>query len=278
MTSLQNNGVLRICVLLATLFCPLVFKASASTLKKPEGMVRIPSGFFIPLYKPSDADAKNRGQPKKIPVSSFWIDTLPVSNNNFLNFVQQHLQWQKSKVPPIFADASYLKRWQSDIITGDKSPANAPVVHVSWFAAKAYCQSLGKRLPTVTEWEYVAQADELNPDASNDKKFLSRILQWYGKPNQEILPKVGTTFRNLYGVYDMHGLIWEWTQDFNTALVTGESRGDSELERSLFCGSGSVGASSFKDYAAFMRYGFRSSLKANYVTGNLGFRCAQSVE
>jgi sulfatase modifying factor 1 len=45
--------------------------------------------------------------------------------------------------------------------------------------------------------------------------------------------------------------------------------------RNLFCGSGALGASSFDDYAAFMRYAFRSSLKAHYTVPNLGFRCAQ---
>ena len=72
----------------------------------------------------------------------------------------------------------------------------------------------------------------------------------------------------------MHGLVWEWVDDYNTALVTGESRGDSGLDRNLFCGSESVGSSDPKDYAAFMRFAFRSSLEAKYTVRNLGFRCA----
>jgi len=55
-------------------------------------------------------------------------------------------------------------------------------------------------------------------------------------------------------------------------LVTGESRADASLDRRFFCGSGAVGASDFEDYAAFMRYAFRSSLEARYDVGNLGFR------
>src|SRR5690606_16068646 len=102
-----------------------------------------------------------------------------------------------------------------------------------------------------------------------------RILEWYNHSTPEALPHIGTTFRNFFGIYDMHGLIWEWVDDFNTSLVSGESRGDSALEKSLYCGSGSVGAADFADYAAFMRYAFRSSLKANYAVSNLGFRCAK---
>jgi formylglycine-generating enzyme required for sulfatase activity len=75
----------------------------------------------------------------------------------------------------------------------------------------------------------------------------------------------------------MHGLVWEWVEDFNSAMVTGESRADSGIERDLFCGSGAASASDFRDYAAFMRYAFRSSLDAKYAVSNLGFRCARSV-
>ncbi len=76
---------------------------------------------------------------------------------------------------------------------------------------------------------------------------------------------------------DLHGLVWEWTSDFNSALVTGDARGDTGLERQLFCGAGSLGASDRANYAAFMRFGFRSSLRAGYTVHNLGFRCAKDM-
>jgi formylglycine-generating enzyme len=71
--------------------------------------------------------------------------------------------------------------------------------------------------------------------------------------------------------------VWEWVDDFNTALVTGESRADTGLERTLFCGAGAVSARDLTNYPAFMRAGFRSSLHASYVVPNLGFRCAKSA-
>ena len=49
------------------------------------------------------------------------------------------------------------------------------------------------------------------------------------------------------------------------------------LDRQLFCGGGSQGARDVQIYPAFMRYGFRSSLKANYCVHNLGFRCAKDL-
>ena len=59
------------------------------------------------------------------------------------------------------------------------------------------------------------------------------------------------------------------------SVQTGESRSDSDLDRQRFCGSGSIGASDFKDYAAFMRFAFRGSLEGAYTTPNLGFRGAR---
>jgi formylglycine-generating enzyme required for sulfatase activity len=49
------------------------------------------------------------------------------------------------------------------------------------------------------------------------------------------------------------------------------------LERQLFCGAGSVGAKDPGNFAAFMRFGFRSSLRAGYTVHNLGFRCAKDT-
>jgi formylglycine-generating enzyme required for sulfatase activity len=82
---------------------------------------------------------------------------------------------------------------------------------------------------------------------------------------------------NAYGVCGLHGLVWEWVDDFNTAMVTGESRADGGLDRDLFCGAGAAGARDTGDYAAFMRQALRSSLNANNTTSSLGFRCAQEV-
>jgi len=76
----------------------------------------------------------------------------------------------------------------------------------------------------------------------------------------------------------LHGLVWEWVLDFNTQMVTGDSRADNAgLERGLFCGAGAQGARNVENYASFMRFGFRSSLEARYCVHNLGFRCAKDL-
>jgi len=60
-------------------------------------------------------------------------------------------------------------------------------------------------------------------------------------------------------------------------LITGESRKDVDKDSNLFCGSASVNATDLMNYAAFMRYAIRGSLKAKYAMKNLGFRCVQDV-
>jgi cytochrome oxidase Cu insertion factor (SCO1/SenC/PrrC family) len=205
-------------------------------------------------------------------VASFEIDEHAVTNAEYLEFVRTHPEWRRSRVAPVLADAGYLRHWAGDLDPGAQAPPASPVVDVSWFAARSYLRSVGKDLPTVDQWEYVAAASATRRDASRDPAFLGRLRQWYGRPTPERLAAVTTAPRNVYGISGLHGLVWEWTLDFNSSLVTGESRTDSDLDRTRFCGSGAAGAANFEDYAAFMRYAFRSSLEANYTVGNLGFR------
>jgi formylglycine-generating enzyme required for sulfatase activity len=252
------------------LFMLLNLPATArdGTHQIPKGMSFISGGIYKPLYGV-------KSNSTEIKVAPFYIDKYPVTNEEFLRFVKENPQWRKSKVKKFFADQNYLRNWKSDLELGSYALPSSPVTDVSWFAAKAYSEYYGKRLPTVAEWELVGSASAHNGDGYQDPSYVKQILEWYSKPTLEVIPPVGRGTKNYWGVFDMHGLVWEWTSDFFNALVSGESRGDSGLERNLFCGSGSVSATDFKNYPAFMRFAFRSSLKANYTTSNLGFRCVK---
>ncbi|HEY1194181.1 formylglycine-generating enzyme family protein [Flavobacterium sp.] len=247
----------------------IFFFSVVSVMKAQEkGMAFIKEGSFVPLY---GAVSK-----KPVEVKSFYIDIYPVTNHEFLEFVKKNPSYQKSKIKGIFADKSYLSYWKTDFDFGNAKP-NSPVTGVSWFAAKKYCECEGKRLATMDEWEYVAMADTKKIDARTKKEFNEYILSWYEK-SKTYENEIGKTFKNYWGVYDMHGLVWEWTSDFNSIFLSGESRKDKSNDKNLFCGSGSVNASDLMDYAAFMRYAFRGSLKAQYSTRNLGFRCASTTK
>ena len=246
------------------------------------GMVRIPAGSYRPLYNAPEsararASAASKPTTARRRVAAFDLDIFPVTNGEYLEFVREHPEWRRSRANRLFVDDAYLRHWAGDLELGDKAPRDAPVTSVSWFAARAYLEARNKQLPTVDQWEYVAAASETTRDASRSAILLERQRVWASRPTPAILPPVTSGARNKYGVRGMHGLIWEWTLDFNSSLVTGESRADSSLDRTLYCGGGAVGASDFEDYAAFMRYALRSSLEARYSVPNLGFRGVRNV-
>jgi hypothetical protein len=121
---------------------------------------------------------------------------------------------------------------------GRGSPGAAPsATQVSWFAARAYCASLGKRLPTVDEWEYVAAASERHADAER-RAFRSRLLALYAGVGKRTSPQL---VRERYGVRAMHGVVWEWTLDFNSVVLDDDSRatgsGADARDRHLYCAS-----------------------------------------
>jgi len=205
-------------------------------------------------------------------IKPFWLDRLPVTNTQFESFLNKNSRWRRGRVSSLFADSHYLQSWQQTV-DGRYQPLHeelhAAVTHVSWFAAKAYCQARGGRLPTTAEWEYAAATGSSDPQ--HDEK---QILAWYSATTPAVAPPVGQRAPNRYGLQDLHGLIWEWTQDFSSAMTTGESRGDSATDNQFFCGSAAAGSADPSQYAAFMRYALRSSLQGNYTVVNLGFRCA----
>ena len=232
-------------------------------------MVRIPAGIYVPLLR-------TEKDPATVPVAAFLLDERSVTNAEFLAFVTAESKWRRSQASPLFADSSYLAQWTGDLELGPGAPPASPVVRISWFAARAYARWVGKRLPTTAEWEFAA-AGYTRADGRNDREFTRDLYAWLARPVPDVLPAASHGRPNLYGVRDLHGLVWEWVEDFNSAMVTGESRADSGLERNLFCGAGSVGAKDTTDYAAFMRQALRSSLTANNTTTSLGFRCARNL-
>lgn len=224
----------------------------------------IDGGTYVPLYGADSAS---------IQVDPFKMDTYPVSVAEFSDFLESAPKWQPQNTPEVFADGNYLQGWN-----GSEPPKHlnqqSAVTSVSWYAANAYCKYYNKRLPTMDEWEYAAMASPTNRNAQADSAFNQWIIHSYEIPKTHLNP-IGQQQANYWGIHDLHGLVWEWTFDFNSVLISGESRKDGSTDRTLFCASGSVGANDLMDYAAFMRYAFRGSIKANYSIKTLGFRCVE---
>lgn len=250
---------------------PLFYKQSESSeiqyWKDTTQMVFIPGGNYQPFFG-------KRGD--QIKVEAFLLDPQPVTNAEFLYFVKQNPQWRRSAVKQLFVDSTYLHLWVSDTLLPKGANPNAPITNVSWYAAKAYAKSVGKRLPTLDEWEFVAMANETKPNAREEKSYSDNIVNLYMIKDRQFQP-VKSSPPNYWGIYNLFDLVWEWTDDFNSVLTTGDSRTVSDDKKGLFCAGSATSATDLLNYAAFMRFGFRSSLKANYTISNLGFRCAKDT-
>jgi formylglycine-generating enzyme required for sulfatase activity len=190
-------------------------------------------------------------------IAPFAMRVEPVTRGEFAHFTAAHPQWQAGRVDTIFADSSYLQGGPQD-----PAAASRPVTSVSWFAASAYCESEGGRLPSWLEWEYVAAADETRRDARSDPQWHARILSWYAVPASQAPRAVGGS-ANAYGIRDLHGLIWEWVDDFNALLVDADSRNDGDADTLRFCGAGALSIQDRENYAVMMHVALLSSLQAS---------------
>ena len=266
MKSASVKGVALACL------CTLAAGARAEPAAAVADYVAVPAGTLASVLA-NDAD--------KLPivVPGFVMRVSPVTQGEFKRFVSAHPQWRRDRVARTFADAGYLQGWpaEADATASAAAAAARPVTQVSWFAAQAFCEDEAARLPTWTEWEYVAAADATRRDARSDPAWLARILGWYARPASSSLPAVGGA-PNLYGVRDVHGLIWEWVDDFNALLVNADSRSADDPDKLKFCGAGAINLQDRMNYAVLMRIALLSSLNASDSTGSLGFRCVRPAE
>ena len=208
-----------------------------------------------------------------VQIDAMAMRSEPVTNAEFLDFVRKQPDWQRGTTATVFAESRYLDQWPGATKISDVQ-GKQPVVKVSWFAAQAYCESENARLPTWHEWEYVAAADATRRDARSDPAWRNRILGWYAQTSSGELAPIGGE-ANVYGVRDMHGLIWEWVDDFNALFISADNRNQGDPDLLKFCGAGALSTQDRDNYAILMRLAMLSSLKGADVTGNLGFRCVR---
>ena len=187
-------------------------------------MIPIPAGEFEQGSDSSDA-LDNERPVHRVYLDSYWIDRYPVTCRQYRAFMEaggyQNPRWW-SEVGWQWLQTEQVQQplyWCNDDAYGGKLRLwdNHPVCGVSWYEAEAYCQFVGKRLPTEAEWEKAASWDananrrrtypwgDEEPTAQSENCNCDRLI---GKTTPVDTYPAG---QSAYGLYDTLGNVWEWT-------------------------------------------------------------------
>ena len=168
--------------------------------------VWIPPGEFM-MGSPEDESGRyNDESPQHLVrfASGFWMQTTPVTQ----------AQWQAV----MGNNPAYFKSVGSD----------APVERVSWNDVQEFIQKLNSttketqfRLPTEAEWEYACRAGSTTAYCFGDDESLLEQYAWYDKNAGDTTHPVGQLTPNAWGLYDMHGNVWEWCADWQGDYPSG---------------------------------------------------------
>ncbi len=171
----------------------------------PEGMVSIPAGEFQ-MGSNDYRDFPQEQPVHTVYIDAFFMDETEVTNLEYKKFVLANPNWGKNLI-----DESYLQLWTIGNNDYPSGKASHPVVSVTWYAAMAYAQWKGKRLPTEAEWEYAARGGLVGKEYPWGDGIDSSKAN-YGYNVGDTTP-VGEYPPNRYGLHDMAGNVLEWCLD-----------------------------------------------------------------
>jgi formylglycine-generating enzyme required for sulfatase activity len=166
-------------------------------------------------------------------VAAFWMHAKEVTNGQFRKFLAANPQWTPDRIDRKFHDGDYLKHWREGY-GGKASKDDAyPVVYVSWYAAKAYAEWAGARLPAETEWEHAARGGKQYPYGTATGE-LSHDLANYGgtggRDRWDGTAPAGSFPPNPFGLHDMAGNVWEWCSSLHQEYPFSDRDGREDLK------------------------------------------------
>ncbi|MBN8723685.1 MAG: SUMF1/EgtB/PvdO family nonheme iron enzyme [Acidobacteria bacterium] len=222
-------------------------------------MVKIEGGTFE-MGSPLNEEGRNADEKlHTVTVSPFYIGKYEVTQ----------AQWNAVANLPMIN--TFLLADPSDF-----KGANLPVEKITWGEAVEFCARLSKftgktyRLPTEAEWEYAARAGTKDKHAGDLDK-----MAWYGKNSKAQTHIVGQKQPNAWGLYDTHGNVWEWCQDWygdysSVAEIDpkGASSGTSHIAR----------GGSWLHTATHSRLANRATLTPDVRVNGVGFRLVRSLK
>jgi formylglycine-generating enzyme required for sulfatase activity len=230
-------------------------------------MVYIPAGWFTMGSNHGDSDEKPVHQ---VYLDAFYISKYEITNSQYCVFLNEvgnqseggatWLDINDSDCKILYKDGKYVPK---------KGYEKHPVVEVSWYGARAYCQWAGGRLPTEAEWEKAARG------GLEGKKYPWGDIIDSSKANYNNnvgdTTKVGSYPPNNYGLYDMAGNVWEWCNDWYDSNYynnspTNNPQGPSSGTYRVIRGGG------FCNVANYCRCAFRYSGSPRNSGTILGFR------
>ena len=204
-------------------------------------MVHVPGGPFVMGTDDRAWALDNERGAHDVEVPDFYLDTVPVTNRAYLEFVEdggyerkelwdsEGWEWQAEEIstPKHWYQKEPHDWWTQRFGFDEPVPMEAPVVHVSWYEADAYARWSGERLPTEAEWEKAASWDpetetkRLYPwgdePATPERANLDQLA--FGPAEVGACP-AGTS---AYGILGMIGDVWEWTASEYSAYPGFES-------------------------------------------------------
>ena len=231
-------------------------------------MIYIPAGpFLMGSDKSQDPDAFSNELPQhSVHLEAFWIDKYEVTNAQYRKCVQAGI----CQPAPFANDPNF-------------NADNQPVVSVSWYDAKAYCQWAGADLPTEAQWEKAARGTDGriypwgNQTATCDYAVMGDILSnGCGKGNAAWPVGSKTKGASPYGVMDMSGNVLEWVEDWYDGYqgTTYQSAWYGIKVKVLRGGCWSVGNPHIRAAARSGRYPDATG----YIGSTVGFRCAVFIQ